>query len=221
MTLPNAPVFGIGFQKTATTSLGDALDVLGYRVTGPFGWNDPDIRETALSRALNRIEGHDAAQDFPWAVLFRALDAHFPDATFILTTRDAEAWFNSMVRHFGMRSTPMRKWVYGAPYPRRHRSTYVQRMKRHEQEVKAYFAGRPDDLLVMDITQGDGWEVLCPFLGHEIPSQPFPCSNDAQERRMGRIQRYLQSPFRSLSTLVRMYGRTLLHELTGNRASSG
>jgi hypothetical protein len=28
-------VFGIGFHKTATTSLAKALSYLGYRVTGP------------------------------------------------------------------------------------------------------------------------------------------------------------------------------------------
>ncbi|HEX8335676.1 MAG TPA: sulfotransferase [Pyrinomonadaceae bacterium] len=32
-------------------------------------------------------------------------------------------------------------------------------------------------LLVMDITAGDGWEVLCPFLGVEIPDRPFPHEN--------------------------------------------
>ena len=29
-------VFGIGFHKTATTSLAKALSYLGYRVTGPM-----------------------------------------------------------------------------------------------------------------------------------------------------------------------------------------
>ena len=29
-------------------------------------------------------------------------------------------------------------------------------------------------LLVMDITRGDGWEKLCPFLGVCVPPVPFP-----------------------------------------------
>jgi len=29
----------------------------------------------------------------------------------------------------------------------------------------------------MDMTQGDGWEKLCPFLGNAIPETPFPCMN--------------------------------------------
>ena len=44
----------------------------------------------------------------------------------------------------------------------------------HERRVRAHFAGRPDDLLVMDITAGDGWEQVCPFLGLPVPDAPFP-----------------------------------------------
>jgi Sulfotransferase domain len=29
----------------------------------------------------------------------------------------------------------------------------------------------------MDITNGDGWDKLCPFLGLDIPDTPFPKSN--------------------------------------------
>jgi len=35
----------------------------------------------------------------------------------------------------------------------------------------------PHRLLVMDVTRGDGWDLLCPFLGLPIPSEPFPHEN--------------------------------------------
>ena len=44
----------------------------------------------------------------------------------------------------------------------------------HERRVRAYFADRPDDLLVIDISAGEGWEALCPFLGVPVPDKPFP-----------------------------------------------
>ena len=44
----------------------------------------------------------------------------------------------------------------------------------HERNVREYFAGRPEDLLVMNVTAGDGWELLCPFLGKPVPDFPFP-----------------------------------------------
>lgn len=52
--------------------------------------------------------------------------------------------------------------------------------------MRDYFAGRPEDLLIMDICAGDGWEKLCPFLGFEIPETPFPHLNTRAEKVQGR-----------------------------------
>jgi len=46
--------------------------------------------------------------------------------------------------------------------------------------VFEYFKGRPKDLLVMNVSAGDGWEKLCPFLGKPIPGVPFPKANVTQ-----------------------------------------
>ena len=45
-------VFCLGFHKTGTTSLGVALGILGYRVSGAFGVNDPDIAEHAVEQRI-------------------------------------------------------------------------------------------------------------------------------------------------------------------------
>ena len=45
---------------------------------------------------------------------------------------------------------------------------------RHIQAVLSYFKDRPNDLLVINITEGEGWEKLCPFLSKPIPSTAFP-----------------------------------------------
>ena len=47
----------------------------------------------------------------------------------------------------------------------------------HHRRVADHFRYRPHDLLVMNITAGDGWELLAPFLGHPIPLEPFPFEN--------------------------------------------
>lgn len=44
----------------------------------------------------------------------------------------------------------------------------------HERNVREYFANRPDDLLIMNVTAGDGWEALCRFLKKSIPEVAFP-----------------------------------------------
>ena len=37
-----------------------------------------------------------------------------------------------------------------------------------------YFQDRPADLLVMDMSRGDGWPELCAALGKPTPSVPYP-----------------------------------------------
>ncbi len=44
----------------------------------------------------------------------------------------------------------------------------------HVKNVRDYFKDRPDDLLVMNIFEGDGWDRLCSFLGKERPGVDFP-----------------------------------------------
>jgi len=43
--------------------------------------------------------------------------------------------------------------------------------------VLEHFRDRPGKLLVMNVTAGDGWEKLCPFLDTPIPDIPFPKAN--------------------------------------------
>lgn len=195
-------VFCIGFHKTGTTSLAVALQALGYRVTGPNGVKDPDIRRNALSMASRLVDQYDAFQDNPWPMLYREMDRAQPGSRFILTTRAADAWIASQVRHFGARSTPMRAWIYGVGHPKGHERSYVEVFERHTADVLAWFSERPGDLLVMDLAAGDGWQRLCPFLGQDIPSMPFPHANRAGEREQtGRSDRQL---LRGLKTMLRM-----------------
>ncbi len=200
-------VFGIGFQKTGTTSLGKALEVLGYRVHGVILFREPDpaIAEKARQRAFEVAEAFDAFQDMPWPLFYREFDQRYPQSKFILTLRSSDDWIRSMVRHFGRRTAPLRASVYGAGCPRGNEARYVERYERHNREVLDYFRDRPDDLLVLNLTEGDGWEKLCPFLNKDIPAAPFPIANKARDRRLRRMRRYVKHPVTSLIRLVKSY----------------
>jgi len=156
-----------------------ALRQLGYRVTGPNGVNDPDIEKNVISMAYDLAEDYDAFQDNPWPILYKELDAKFPDSKFILTLRSPESWIKSQVNHFGKKETPMRKWIYGVGCPEGNEDIYLTRFRRHNEDVMQYFKDRPRDLLVLDLPKGDGWEKLCPFLGVDIPANSFPHANKA------------------------------------------
>ena len=171
-------VFCIGFHKTGTKSIARALEILGYRVTGPNGARDPRIAERALPMALDIASRFDAFNDNPWPILFRELDVAFPGSRFILTQRAPDRWIDSVVRHFGDERTPMREWIYGAGRgsPRGNEPAYLDRYRRHNSEVVAYFSGR-DCFLAMDITAGDGWQALCNFLEVPMRDESFPHIN--------------------------------------------
>lgn len=192
-------VFCVGFHKTGTTSLELALSKLGYRVTGCFGTRDPEIASKVHEMAYSLAESYDAFEDNPWPILYKELDQRFPGSKFVLTRRPADAWIRSQVKDFARTETPMRRWIYGegAGCPKGNEDTYIARYERHNREVLEYFSGRPDDLLVFDLPQGDGWNQLCPFLGHAVPDEPFPHANKASLSR--KLRNLLRRIYRATS----------------------
>jgi hypothetical protein len=179
-------ILGVGMHKTGTKSFANALRTLGYRVAGPFGVNERNTPDTMLRHALSTIEAHDAAQDNPWPFLYREIDAAYPGSKFVLTYREPDDWIDSIVRHFGGRSTPMREWVYGVGDPLGNEDRYLEVYTRHNRAVTAYFADRPRDFMALGIRNGVGWDSLCEFLGVPEPSTPFPHQNSADQRRESR-----------------------------------
>ncbi|MBF2758887.1 MAG: hypothetical protein ISN28_01250 [Ectothiorhodospiraceae bacterium AqS1] len=170
-------VFGIGFHKTGTTSLAEALRLLGYRVTGPNGAHDPQIANNVLRLIDDLVPRYDAFQDNPWPIVYQELDKRYPGSKFILTVRDPESWIRSQVGYFGDRKTPMREWIYGVGCPLGNEGIYLERYRAHNEDVLEYFRDRPQDFIRLDITAGEGWEGLCEFLGKGIPDMPFPHRN--------------------------------------------
>jgi hypothetical protein len=177
-------VFCIGFHKTGTSSLAAALEIMGYRVTGPNGTVDPDIATNAEPMVEQLAQEFDAFQDNPWPLFYQKMDALFPGSKFILTTRDSAAWISSVTRHFGTETTPMRAFIYGADKasPLGNEAYYIARMEQHNSEVRTYFSTCPDQLLELDISQGISWKPLCQYLGAKTPRAAFPHRNAAQSR---------------------------------------
>ncbi len=187
-------VFCLGFQKTGTSSLGKALEELGYSVAGYHPFRDladkTDVTWEAISsRACRIMEDHDAAQDTPWPLLYRTLDAAFSGARFVHITRDPDAWINSAVKDFGRHPNAIHNLIYGCPYPGGNEKTWVDRYLRHNAEVKAYFADRPDDFISLDLNKGEvNWQNLCGFLGEPVPDATWPHANPYGVKQ--RQQRY-------------------------------
>jgi hypothetical protein len=196
-----AKAFCIGFQKTGTTSLHAALTRLGYRTAAVVGrgLSAEELAARGAALCIETARRCDAAEDMPWPIFFRELDAAFPGSKFILTVRDEARWFHSIESHFGDRPDEMQAFVYGrdAAAPAGARDRYIEIFRQHQAAALAHFAGRPDSLLVMDLEKGDGWDKLCAFLGAPVPAEPFPVRNRAADRRrLGfRLRRRLACAF--------------------------
>jgi len=180
-------VFCIGFQKTGTSSLRDALASLGYRVTGVFGRDVEfqELRETFVERGLKIASQFDAVEDMPWPLMFRELDEEFPGSKFILTYRETDSWYRSIAAHFGANPYHIQQLTYGedCPAPVGHEARYRQVFEDHNAAVRHYFADRPGDLLQFNLERGHGWVELGAFLDVDpIPVGPFVHTNSGQQR---------------------------------------
>lgn len=206
-------VFGIGLSKTGTTSLTRALRMLGYR-TNHFPYSAVRYESGRLRLDLDRFYAWDAATDSPVALFFRQLEEEFPQARFILTLRDIDAWISSCrynhvwpgnyVSNKGIRRLPhirkilcLHRSVFGSE--RFHPETFRQAYESHRDAVIEHFRRRGRELLVMDICGGDGWEPLCEFLGRPVPGVPFPHENVGSFKRLKHDSR--RASWRLLSLL--------------------
>ena len=161
-----AKVFGIGLSRTGTTSLHEALSILGYR----------SIHYPPTPELYSLLDYYDAASDTPVAANFIDLDRRFPGSKFILTVRDRDLWLRSTKRLFGG-PVPVEEWrreerrqLYGVlRWDQRH---FAAAYDLHVARVRAHFVERRDDLLEFNVARG--WRPLCQFLGKTVPEVAFP-----------------------------------------------
>ncbi len=187
-------VFGIGLTRTGTTSLTEALNLLGYRTV-----HFPDDKVTQAeffnffaSQSefihLSILKDYDAITDTPACCLYKALDKSYSGSKFILTIREKESWLRSCQRFWRAVLVPLienepdhpdNKYIrfindtlYGPQdyNPERVYDTY-------HAEVIEYFRDRPQDFLILNICGGEGWSKLAPFLNAPIPNASFPWEN--------------------------------------------
>ena len=184
-------VVGVGLGRTGTNSLCEALNHLGIPTKHFPG---PLTRDHLLSgrkhlAVLKDYQGIANGTGVP----FRRIDREYPGSKFVITTRrDRNAWLESKRRYAALElehwprydaerresKRVIREQVYGSF--EFDAAVWLESYERHMQAVLDYFADRPSSLLVMDITAGDGWNVLCPFLGVPSPTIGFPHANSLE-----------------------------------------
>ena len=169
----------IGLTKTATNSVVDALGHLGFNLCH---YSERDITST--------LKEYDGIADLPAVRFYKEFDQLYPGSKFIYTIREEKSWLRSVESHYerqppstlGDWGKENREVVYGSMYF--DKKQMINIYHKHDKEVREYFKDRPNDLLIVDICGGDGWDKLIDFLKLDvpIPSIPFPKSNTSPKR---------------------------------------
>ncbi|MBN1797229.1 MAG: hypothetical protein JW822_01540 [Spirochaetales bacterium] len=202
-------IFGIGFHKTATTSLAAALKILGFktvhgdpRSAAHFGDQGKTLIKMIKNGNYNlpTLDKYDAFTDNPYFSIWKELDSLFPGSKFILTVRDQDKWIKSCLKFFkGRKIRPLRRWLFGRfadpSKDQESKTVWLNAFNQHNREIITYFKNRPQDLLIMDITKGDGWNKLCPFLQLPVPKEGFPSQNRTVKKRKSMLYKIVRKPF--------------------------
>ena len=180
-------VFCIGLNKTGTSSMKGCFQALGL---GPVSSPKLPARKGThfladityrndYRAALSYARRYRSFEDRPWNVweMYRQLDQAFPGSLYILTVREPEEWWRS-VAHWLTCVKPhmVDSYCRHLKASQFDRTAFLDGYLAYNHEVREYFRGR-SDFLEMDITGGDTWDRLCPFLGLQIPDVPFPHLN--------------------------------------------
>jgi len=182
---PSRPrVFGIGLNKTGTSSFHAAVQLLGFE---SLHWGGPSIRkqvEASLDAGepllTNLDPAFDAFSDI--AALsknFALLDAQYPGSRFVLTVRPVDDWIDSRRRHVETNVRRKEAGEYDGTFLAVDEPAWRREWDEHIDAARGYFTGR-SEYLELDLAAAAGWEPLCSLLGVSVPAEPYPWANRNQ-----------------------------------------
>jgi lipopolysaccharide biosynthesis glycosyltransferase len=179
-------VFCVGFHKTGTTSLGSALQLLGYNNCHGAGAVRNQLGDIKMMELLFKKEyapffdiahKYDSFNDNPWFKIYKELDARFPGSKFILMLRDEDEWLQSCIKYFNDTASGFRLWLYGKGSPVGNEDRYLKIYCDHNRDVMQYFNNRPNDLLIVNLADPDKLPKIKDFLNLSHAVIEFPHLN--------------------------------------------
>jgi hypothetical protein len=203
-------IFGIGANKTGTTSLKIAMKDLGYIIGSQkkaekflYDWGKRDFH-----RIIKFCYSAQFFQDIPFSLpyTFIILDQKFPGSKFILTVRNnSEEWYNSLIKYHSKKwgsdnEIPKMKELKSSLYGTQgwawdaldiacnvaeddpyNKKHLIDYYDFHNRVVQEYFRERPNDLLILNPAKTDAMKKLCDFFGLESYGKTFPKVNVTKE----------------------------------------
>lgn len=194
-------IFGVGLNKTGTTSLKLAFQKLGFDHLDRRPRLFKLWQKQKFDVIFEHIHEFESFEDWPWPLMVPELLEHFDkEAVFVLTRRKSPlAWVESLKNH-SLRTHPIRnprQAIFGHPYPHGYEDEFMAFYEAHLENTRALFSDRPDQLVELCWEEGDGWKELCSFLNVKVPNKPFPHANradssDIDPERLAENQRLIE-----------------------------
>lgn len=181
-------IMGVGMPRTGTASLAAALRILGFN-TLHHAPERLDLDTLALvGGSFRGYDDVDAVVDMPAAYFYPEIGMAYGVQKYILTTRDTDDWWESIKAHANRirvsadqkhirYSDRLHALLFGTHAP--HEFLWKRRYRDWGTDTFLELSGRfgRGAVLDMDITTGDNWIRLCPFLGVPEPDVEFPWEN--------------------------------------------
>lgn len=194
-------IFCIGMPKTGTKSFCSALQTLGYATChhgNKFNRSISKYLSTGVMSDIlkKKLEEKDAFADGSFIYRFKELYEKFPEAKFVLTTRNVEGWLVSFVNHSYVGGNPSRRPLLTSDRWR----WWLKKFNNHNREAKEFFTDK-DNFLELDFCdKKDRWKPICDFLCKDTPSRGFP--------RRGRTKRVPGRNFLNLEEVMEFFNLT-------------
>ena len=195
-------IIGVGYGRTGTLSLKQALEILGYSdcyhmsevVAHPEhsalwinAWKGDDSWEAIF-------DGYRATVDWPAVAFWPRLMNYYPKAKLILTTRDVESWYRSASNTI---FKAMKEGMLSDEPARRERIEMAKDiivdgtfggdlddkatvLAAYQQNIDRIYNEVPKERLII-FDSAEGWDPLCEALGTPIPKVPYPRINTTEE----------------------------------------
>ena len=184
-------IFVLGYNKTGTKSLSEALKILGYKTIHTGGGGEL-LEMTYKNMKSNRgildgIDEYDCYLDYPIyePTIFFHIVIEYPDAKYISLTRDLNGYVKSVLRDKikRLKDGIVDSWNWLGVgnkevfenYPEYQKEWVKGRAEFKHQSNLRFLKKKGVLYLDMNICDnGEGWKELCSFLDKPVPNVEFP-----------------------------------------------
>jgi hypothetical protein len=167
-------ILGVGLNKTGTTSVTKALDILGYKCLHNHELITAKYRNNELPGLIDKYDF--LCDGFCYTHMLQFLSENYPDAVFLCTQRPMEDWIISRTIH-----DLHARVCWPIVGRNRHIDTkmYEEIFYQHQQDIQTYLIDKGRNVFDLIVPQLN-WKVLCDIFDKPIPKQKFPHGNTGE-----------------------------------------